>query len=79
MDDDTTDIIHVDVPTFIRLLELAREDIKADMPLHFIAEKAVELSKTGVITMDNYEDIIANAHIDSKENQITELRRLSGL
>jgi len=77
--DDPTDTIHIDVPTFIRLLELSREDVKSDMPLHFIAEKAVELSKDGIITMDNYEEIIANARIDSKENQINELRRLSGL
>ena len=30
------DIIKVDVPTFLRLLELAREDVKQDADLHDI-------------------------------------------
>jgi len=76
---DKTDIIHIDVPTFIRLLELSREEIKGDEPLHIIAEKVVELSKNGPVTMDSYDEIIASYSHDYKQQQLSELRRLSGL
>lgn len=53
------DAITVNVPLFIRLLELAREDIKNDPDLHFIAEKLVAISKEQpVATMEDYEDVL---------------------
>lgn len=75
---DKTDIIHVDVPTFIRLLELSREELKGDEPIHIIAEKMVELSKEGPITMDSYDEIISS-YGKNYEQHLSELRRLSGL
>jgi len=56
---DDTDVIKVDVPTFIRLLELAREDIDNDPDLHDLTEKMVELSHDGVVTMADYDDVVA--------------------
>jgi hypothetical protein len=53
------DVIKVNVPTFIRLLELARETLKSDAQIHFIAEKATELSKKKTITMSDYADILS--------------------
>jgi hypothetical protein len=54
-----TDIISVDVPLFIRLLEYAREDAKTDMDLHDVAENIIRLSAEGKpLTMANYDDII---------------------
>ena len=53
------DSITMDIPLFIRMLEYAREDAKADMDLHDVTEKAISLSKDGdILNMDNYEDII---------------------
>jgi hypothetical protein len=52
------DVIRLDVPTFIRLLELAREEIDNDMDLHDVAEKMTELSQGKVVTMDDYDDIV---------------------
>lgn len=76
---DKIDVIKIDVPTFIRFLELAREEIKDDAPLHIIAEKIVELSKSRVVSMEDYDEIISTISHDSKERQLSEIRRLSGI
>ena len=56
---DIPDIIAVDVPLFIRLLEFAREDAGDDMDLHEVAERAIEAVKMrGVLSMDDYETLI---------------------
>ena len=47
------DVITVDVPLFIRLLEFAREDSTDDMQLHEVASKLVELCQDGdIMTME---------------------------
>lgn len=51
------DVIHVNVPTFLRIIELVREDIKNDVPLHYLTEILIRLSKTGVVTMEDYDAI----------------------
>ena len=54
------DVIKMDVPLLIRLLEYAREDAKADMDLHAVAENLIELSKNDlVLTMTDYDSIIS--------------------
>jgi hypothetical protein len=58
-DSNPVDIIKMDVPLLIRLLEYAREDAQTDMDLHDVSEKLIELSKDGnVLTMDNYDSIV---------------------
>ena len=65
------DIITVDVPLFIRLLEYAREDAQTDMDLHDVTEKIISLSISGkTLSMDDYSTIIG-----SQEN-IDEIRML---
>jgi hypothetical protein len=55
------DVIKVDVPLLIRLLEYAREDAKTDMDLHVVAENLIELCKEGrTLNMDDYESIVAS-------------------
>lgn len=51
------DVISVDVPLMIRLLEYAREDAKTDMDLHKITENMLGLGKS-VLSMNNYDDIV---------------------
>jgi hypothetical protein len=59
------DVITVDVPLFIRLLEFAREDATDDMMLHDVAEKLIEMCADGdIMTMDQYDEIV-----DTKENK----------
>jgi DNA-binding ferritin-like protein len=53
------DVVKLDVPLFIRLLELAREDVKQDADLHDVAEAVIRLSQQGIATMANYDSIVA--------------------
>lgn len=53
------DVVKMDIPLLIRLLEYAREDAKTDMDLHNITEKLIQFSKEGdTLTMDEYEAIV---------------------
>ena len=57
--EDIPDIIAVDVPLFIRLLEFAREEAGDDMDLHEVAERAIEAVKArGVLSMDDYDVLV---------------------
>jgi len=53
------DIVQLDVPLFIRLLELAREDVKQDADLHDVAEAVIKLSQQGPVTMADYDKIVS--------------------
>jgi broad specificity phosphatase PhoE/2'-5' RNA ligase len=58
---DKADVISVDVPLFIRLLEVAREEITEDEPLHVMTERITELlADKKELTMEDYEDIVAS-------------------
>lgn len=52
------DTVELDVPLFIRLLELSREEIKDDADIHDIAEIVIKMSGQGPVTMSNYKDIL---------------------
>jgi hypothetical protein len=62
---DKKDTVVLDIPLLIRVLELAREDIKTDMDLHRVVEKLISIRTKGVLTMDDY-----NTIADIKENHI---------
>jgi hypothetical protein len=51
------DTITMNVPLFIRMLELAREDIKSDEQLHRLVENIIDL-KDNLLTMDDYDEIV---------------------
>lgn len=53
------DIVQLDVPLFIRLLELAREDVKQDADLHDVAEAVIKMSANGPVTMADYDKIVS--------------------
>jgi hypothetical protein len=54
------DVIKLDVPLFIRLLEYAREDAKTDMDLHDVTEKIIAAASKGqVLTMSDYDMIMS--------------------
>ncbi len=52
------DIVQLDVPLFIRLLELSREDIKQDADIHDVAEIVIKMSQKGPVTMSDYDKIL---------------------
>jgi hypothetical protein len=59
MQDNPKDIITVDVPLLIRLLEYAREDAKTDMDLHNLTDRMIALCNKGItLTMQNYGELI---------------------
>lgn len=75
------DIIKLDVPTFLRLLELAREDVKQDADLHDLAEIVTRMSGEGVVTMQNYNDIVSfmKKQGSGADKELSDIRRLGGL
>jgi len=74
------DIISVDVPLFIRLLEYAREDAKTDMDLHDVAENIITLSAGGkVLTMDDYSHIVGPSKSEIKEAEVGDVNIGSGI
>jgi len=54
---DKEDTLTFDIPLMIRMLELAREDVKDDMELHRITERLISIRNKGTLTMDDYEFI----------------------
>lgn len=76
---DKIDIIHIDVPTFLRLLELSREEVKDDAQLHYITEIVTKLSKDKHVTMDDYEEILNFSSTTAKEDHLNKIKKLSGL
>ena len=73
------DIIKVDVPLFLRLLELAREDIKNDMDLHDVTEVVTKLSRHRVLTMKDYDAIVEFMKRQGQEDELDTIRRLGGI
>jgi hypothetical protein len=75
------DIIRLDVPLFIRLMELAREDVKQDADLHDVAEAVIKLSQEGVATMADYDQIVGfmQKQGDSATEEIARIKQLGGM
>lgn len=57
---DPIDSIKMDVPLFIRVLEYSHENAKTDQELHEITERAVQLSKSKTLTMDDYASLVTD-------------------
>jgi hypothetical protein len=64
------DIVKMDIPLLIRMMEYAKEDAETDMDLHAAAENMIELSKEDrILNMDDYNTIIS----PDEEKQLDEL------
>lgn len=73
------DIIRVDIPLLIRLLEYAREDAKDDVDLHNVAERVINLASNGsVLTMDDYKSIVPQKSTDEGTKQRLDPKCWSG-
>jgi len=58
-------VVSLDVPLLIRVMEYSKEDAKTDMDLHVAATKMIELSGEGrTLTMDDYDEIVGGASGD---------------
>ena len=70
METDKIDIVTMDVPLFIRVLEYSREDAQADMDLHELAEKAIAATKQqGILSMDDYNMLTGELEQIGEENE----------
>jgi len=59
-EENPVDIVSMDVPLFIRMLEFAREDASTDMDLHDLAQKAIKMSSEGEpLTMMHYDELVS--------------------
>ena len=60
--------VTLDIPLFLRLLEIARENLNTDDQLHSLVEKASELSTEGkTLTMDDLEMLTSNLPMEMQE------------
>jgi hypothetical protein len=75
------DIVKLDVPLFIRLLELAREDVKQDADLHDVAEAVIKLSQEGVATMADYDKIVGfmQQQGSAANEELARIKQLGGM
>lgn len=73
------DVIRLNVALFLRLMELVREDIKDDVSLHFITEIVTRISQDRVVTMDDYENILAYLNKNTKSDELETIKRLGGI
>ena len=65
------DIVKLDVPLLIRLLEFAREDASSDEELHKVASNIIDLSSVGeTLGMMDYEAIMGG------EEQLAERKQM---
>jgi hypothetical protein len=72
---DKEDVITLNIPLMIRMLELAREDVKDDMELHRITERLIDIRDKGVLTMDDYNFIAGlKEELEIDDEMINELK-----
>ena len=76
-----SDVVKLDVPLFIRLLELAREDVKQDADLHDVAEAVIKLSQEGDDTMADYDQIVGfmQKQGDPATEELDRIKQLGGI
>lgn len=74
MDTKQSATISCDMSLFIRLLEVAREEIKSDADLHHLVERCSEAQalKDSPLTMDDYENLVGSPKAEL--NAATRLR-----
>ena len=65
---DTPDSVGLDIPLFLRLLEIAREQITSDDQLHSLVEKAALLSQEGkILTMDDVSTLTSDLPVKMQD------------
>lgn len=74
--ENSVDTITMDVPLLTRVLELAREDLKSDVDLHFILTNILKIKNKGVLTMQDYEAIATRSE---NNDELESIRKLAGI
>ena len=55
---DSVDVVEIEVPVLIRVMEYCKENIEQDDEIHVIAENIVRLSKIGRLKMKYIDEIL---------------------
>lgn len=64
------DVLTMDIPLFLRLLEYAKEDAKTDLDLHYVTENALKcMQGKDKLSMECYENIIPSEEQKSQEKE----------
>ena len=69
------DVLTMDIPLFLRLLEYAKEDAKTDLDLHYVTENALKcMQGKDKLSMECYENIIPSKEqqTQEKDGELTE-------
>jgi hypothetical protein len=73
------DTIRMDVPTFLRLMELARDTVKTDDNLQEMATICSRISKDRTIVLEDYNTIASFVKNNGKEfDELEAIRKLGG-
>lgn len=67
---DNASVISMDIPLFIRVLEISRESIKDDAALHHLVERCIKAQTSkddAPLTMDDYDLIDEGSEPESKD------------
>ena len=78
-DNNPIDTVTMDVPLLIRLLELAREDIKTDVELHNVVERLLSLKNKGVLSMQDYDSISQPQAGEPDQAELEDIKKLAGI
>lgn len=73
------DIVKLDVPVFLRLLELSREEIKDDADLHDLVEKVIKISQERPVTMKDYNDLVSFMKNQGGDDELDRIKQLGGV
>jgi len=58
------DLVTMDIPLLLRIMEYAREDADTDMDLHNAADNMIRLSSTGqTLNMNHYNQIVSHNNL----------------
>jgi hypothetical protein len=74
----TMNIIKFDVPTFLRIIELARTDVKNDADLQGLVESVVHHSNGKVMTMEDYDQVVKHYKNHGAVDELAQMRKLGG-
>jgi hypothetical protein len=84
--DDRPDTVTMDIPLLMRVLEMAREDVKDDMDLHHAVERMLKIKNKPILSMSDYDYIAGKADLDQTVKSVTkpepemaDLKKLAGL
>lgn len=73
------DTIKIDVPTFLRLMELARDTVKTDDDLQEMAKICTRISQDRTIVLEDYRTIATFVRNNGKElDELEAIRKLGG-